>query len=674
MLIAGIILLVLGVLGLIGASVYVFLKRRKLSKEQNNPKAICKDVGIFHSLPTAMIIAGLILICLRGCGSGSSGIKSLTAYDGKTPISQLSLSDGGSLDKNLKLKAELKNSAEDLEKYKEKFESVIDENERVVAFYYLELVKVEKGQETPVEASEVAEGSTFDLSLKIAPEAQNKDFYLVQYYTDYNIRTYSKDSFKVENDKVSLKVKHLSVIGFVIDKNHEDQHFDVTWYNYDDSVLAVETYGWNAMPVYKGETPTKPDSGESSFVFSNWEPALVPVTANASYKAVFEETVRTYTLTIVNADADKGVVYSGPASGTKFHFGDQIDLSCSGIINGLFPNWSRSDSVVSSLANYSFTMPKQDLTVTLSMKAYARNDNIITFGQFPQDKVTNAELKTTLNGLLQGALPTSSVPGSWTDMEFAINNTIGHYTWFQDVTYEGKKYRAVYFDQYAPEACYDATHPEEAAAYQYKMGYAKNTIHWFSFEYLDWYLWYLDDGGTNARLFCRNGVMPMHWYHSDVARIIDGKSTPIGDYAHSEIRTWLNGEFYDTSFPLTQQKGIINSTEWNNGNYYGDYKCDNTTDYMTLPSNYCEDREGSNYHLMSDACRITQKVTDYTKCMGIENKSYIYNWYYRNAAGPSGEEIGKQEATPGSEREDNYAGYVSYTTEGVVRPSCWITL
>ncbi len=74
--------------------------------------------------------------------------------------------------------------------------------------------------------------------------------------------------------------------------------YKVTWLNYDDAVLEVDNdVVEGAMPVYNGDIPLKPDSGASSFTFKGWGPAVVKVTADATYRALYDETVIEYEIT-----------------------------------------------------------------------------------------------------------------------------------------------------------------------------------------------------------------------------------------------------------------------------------------------------------------------------------------------------------------------------------------
>ena len=63
--------------------------------------------------------------------------------------------------------------------------------------------------------------------------------------------------------------------------------YTVTFLNWDDSVLLVLQVPENEMPVYTGETPTRPEDDEYTYVFDGWNPQLSIVTADASYVAKY---------------------------------------------------------------------------------------------------------------------------------------------------------------------------------------------------------------------------------------------------------------------------------------------------------------------------------------------------------------------------------------------------
>lgn len=65
--------------------------------------------------------------------------------------------------------------------------------------------------------------------------------------------------------------------------------FNITWTNYDGSVLKTSNVKKDELPVYDGETPTKPSTSEHAYVFNGWDPEIVPAVSDATYKATYQE-------------------------------------------------------------------------------------------------------------------------------------------------------------------------------------------------------------------------------------------------------------------------------------------------------------------------------------------------------------------------------------------------
>ena len=62
--------------------------------------------------------------------------------------------------------------------------------------------------------------------------------------------------------------------------------YTVTWLNDDNSQIKQVTEEVGTIPTC--DTPNKPNAGSYVYNFTGWTPAVVPVTANASYKATYE--------------------------------------------------------------------------------------------------------------------------------------------------------------------------------------------------------------------------------------------------------------------------------------------------------------------------------------------------------------------------------------------------
>ena len=95
--------------------------------------------------------------------------------------------------------------------------------------------------------------------------------------------------------------------------------FTVTWLDFDGSTVLEKDEGvaWGSKPSYDGTTPTKAEDAQYTYEFKDWTPEITDdttVTADMSYTAVYEGTLRTYTVKWQDADGtvletDKDVSY-----------------------------------------------------------------------------------------------------------------------------------------------------------------------------------------------------------------------------------------------------------------------------------------------------------------------------------------------------------------------------
>ncbi len=249
--------------------------------------------------------------------------------------------------------------------------------------------------------------------------------------------------------------------------------------------------------------------------------------------------------------------------------------------------FKRSLSVLLALVLLCGVVPFGELTASAtnaSAQSTITTGSIITYGSYPQTKVTDSGLIAALNAQpLQGD---------------------------SNVTYSGSKYKRVYFTQYTPY--YITGSPYAYNSYQDDNGYYINTVYWFKYEPLQWRVL----SNTNGELFVMADKIVASRAYNQVQTNVTWETCT--------MRNWLNDDFYNTAFSSTERAKIKTSTVVNANNpWYGTSGGNNTNDKLFLLSNsevmnpaYGFSSDYSN----NDTARRAQG-TDYAKSNGL----YVYN-------------------------------------------------
>ena len=91
-------------------------------------------------------------------------------------------------------------------------------------------------------------------------------------------------------------------VTYVAKFKSSENSYDVTWKNYDGTVLKTEKVVYGETPSYSGSAPVKASTLQSTYTFDGWTPAVTAVTGDVVYEAKFTETVNKYTVTWNNFD------------------------------------------------------------------------------------------------------------------------------------------------------------------------------------------------------------------------------------------------------------------------------------------------------------------------------------------------------------------------------------
>jgi hypothetical protein len=199
--------------------------------------------------------------------------------------------------------------------------------------------------------------------------------------------------------------------------------------------------------------------------------------------------------------------------------------------------------------------------------------------------------------------------------------------WYKDVTNGSDKYRGVYFTSYRP--LYTTTASSTENSYQDENGYLFLTRYWFRYEPVLWDVLSVDE--STGLLSADKILASQEYYLSNVNRTIGGVTVYANNYKESNVRSWLNSDFYNQAFSATEQASIdttiVDNSVASTGYESTIYACENTSDKIFLLS-YVEATNAA-YGLSTATSRIRQ-ATDYAKALGVYVSSGNSHWWLRS--------------------------------------------
>ncbi len=384
-----------------------------------------------------------------------------------------------------------------------------------------------------------------------------------------------------------------------------------------------------------------------------------------------------HSLSVTSSDETKGNVEL-LTSGDKFCEGDSITVKGTALDGFKFESWNINDNVVSTDEEYTFTMPNNDVEIIAKWESpkdfVVTSDDeslgsvAITSGDassFTGDRITveatptsGCEFKGWYN---EGKLVSSSNPYSF-EMPSTNYSLVAKFYTAEEVLARKKSlgiipeidseaktltyglYPQNHVNDEATIASLNALTTKESNGWYLLDGkyYAKKAVEhyyfqsdglcwsdgalilnsfteWFKCEPITWNI--LEANDETYSLVSSTLLNAKNYYSSDTMRIIDGELIYPNNYEHSDMRSWLNNEFYDSAFALDdsliQTVTVDNSVATTNYST-NQYACDNTEDKVYLLS--YQDYENADY--FADETARQCKVTDWAKA----NYAY-YNTY-----------------------------------------------
>ena len=293
---------------------------------------------------------------------------------------------------------------------------------------------------------------------------------------------------------------------------------------------------------------------------------------------------KTYTVTWQNYDGTVLEIDDNVVEGTiPTYDGATPQKEGTDDVKYIFNGWTPSVSEVISDATY-IAKFKEVNSGDLSLNApiLSNDGKTVQYGIYPQTVVTNTTLINALNTL-----------------QPSVNNK---YYLYED-TYYVKVTSSIFSNE----------------TYTFNNGNAilNNTEYWFECNPITWNVL----SASNGTYYLLSSVLlDVQKYYDDYTnRIIDNKTVYANNYEYSDIRKWLNEDFYNDAFILNnhyiQSTALDNKTTTNDSN--NKYISNNTTDKVYLPSyqdylNYNYGFGTTNTLSSSREC----KTTDYTRAIG----------------------------------------------------------
>ena len=173
------------------------------------------------------------------------------------------------------------------------------------------------------------------------------------------------------------------VAQFNATKKPVTNYYTVTFKNYDDTVLTTDNVVEGGTAVYKGNTPTRPETAEYSYSFSGWDKPLTNITSDCVRVAQFTETAKPvtkyYTVTFKNYDDTVLTTDNVVEGGTAVYKGSTPIRPETAEYSYTFSGWDKPLTNITSdcvrVAQYSETAKPVTKYYTVTFKNY--DDSIL---------------------------------------------------------------------------------------------------------------------------------------------------------------------------------------------------------------------------------------------------------------------------------------------------------
>ncbi len=249
-----------------------------------------------------------------------------------------------------------------------------------------------------------------------------------------------------------------------------------------------------------------------------------------------------------------------------------------------------------ALGNVTLYAKWNESSDTTTEQVYTRSGNYIYFGEYPQTiKASNVSIIST------------------------TPDTDGYY-----LGSDGERYAKVVADPY-----------NSGYTFSNNSSVIDGNTYYFKVEPIRWRI--LSESNGKAFIFCDSMLVNHYYHHTPLSTTIDGQTVYANNYKYSDIRAWLNDEFYKTAFGDLQQ-ALIQTTEVDNSAQSTDsssnpYACENTFDKVFLLS---YDEITDSKYFASHSERIVE-LNDYALANGAwtNDEGRFFYWLRSPSSGNS---------------------------------------
>ena len=184
--------------------------------------------------------------------------------------------------------------------------------------------------------------------------------------------------------------------------------------------LQTSDVAYGTKPSYAGSTPTKTSTDKYSYTFMGWNPTITSVTGAATYTAVFDSTLRKYTITFKNGTTT--LQTSDVAYGTKPSYtGSTPTKKATNKYTYKFKGWNPAVAAVTKAATYQAVFDSTKVTgivegrlasLGLSMRAVSRSIQISAAPKNSTYAVLDMQGRVLLSGRVESANFNIAVPNA----------------------------------------------------------------------------------------------------------------------------------------------------------------------------------------------------------------------------------------------------------------------